>query len=359
MLYAVIMAGGSGTRFWPKSRQRTPKQLVQIVGDGTMIQQTVARVEAGLPRASILVLTNATQVDAMREQLPQLSPGQVLAEPCGRDTAACIGLAAMIVRQSDPEGVMAVLSADHVISPANEWARCIEAAASVACKHGVLVAFGIPPSGPSELYGYIRRGMTIPCDNGAPPAFRIAEFKEKPSHSQAEKFLLSGDYYWNSGNFVWRSCDILASIQSHAPDLDAGFIKIAPALGTPDQDAAIAEHYPELPRTSIDYAVMERAGNTAVVEATFAWDDVGTWDAVARHYPADENRNVILANNAAIGTSDCIIAGPDDHLIATVGVKNLIIVHTPDATLVCGKECAGQVKALVELLRARNSETHL
>ena len=359
MLYAVIMAGGSGTRFWPKSRHRTPKQLVQIVGDGTMIQQTVARVQTGLPDASVLVLTNAAQADTMREQLPQLSARQVLAEPCGRDTAACIGLAAMIVGKSDAKGIMAVLSADHVISPTIEWARCIEAAVSVACEHGVLVTFGIPPSSPSELYGYIRRGTAIPCTHGAPPAFRIAEFKEKPTRAQAEKFLLSGDYYWNSGNFVWRACDILGAIQSHAPELYAGLMRIEPYLGTPEQDAAIARHYAELPKTSIDYAVMEKARNTAVVEATFDWDDVGTWDALARHYPADGDGNVILANHVALQTSDCVIVAPEDHLVATIGVKNLIVVHTPDATLICDKECAGKVKAIVEILRARNSEAYL
>ena len=359
MLHAVVMAGGFGTRFWPRSRRQRPKQLIKIIGDGTMVQQTVARLQTGLPTESLLIITNAAQAEATRGQLPHLAPEQIVAEPCGRDTAACIGLAAFILRKADPEAVMAVFSADHIISPADELVRCIKEAASIAMEHGVLVTFGIKPNGPSELYGYIRRGEPLGHAQGALPAFRIAEFKEKPNRAQAEEFLSTGEYYWNSGNFVWRVADIVDAIRTSLPDLHAGLEKIAPALGTPDQDAVLAREYPALPKTSIDYGVMEKAPNAAVLETSFDWDDLGSWDAVARHHAVDECGNVTLTAHAGIDTTDCILVGEDEHLLATVGVENLIVVHTPDATLICNRNRASDVKALVELLRDRGANGYL
>jgi len=359
MLHAVIMAGGSGTRFWPRSRRSRPKQLIEIVGKGTMIQQTVERLQAAVPAESILIITNGAQAGAMREQLPALAPEQIVAEPCGRDTAACIGLAAFIIRQTDPDGVMGVFSADHVISPAEELARCIKEAAEVAREHGVLVAFGIKPRGPSELYGYIHRGEAVANRGGALPAFKVAEFREKPDHSQAEEFVSSGEYYWNSGNFMWRVSAILDAIRTYLPELHRGLERIASALGTAAEDEAMAREYPKLPQISIDYGVMEKAPNAIVIEAPFEWDDVGSWNSVARHYPADEHGNVTLAPHAGVDTSDCILAGADGHLLATVGVRNLIVVHTDDATLVCDRNRASEVKTLVELLRSRGSNAYL
>lgn len=348
MLHPVIMAGGSGTRFWPRSRLRKPKQLIQIIGRGTMIQQTVGRLRSALPAESFLIITNAAQVGEMRRQLPELAPEQIVAEPVGRDTSAAIGLAAAIIHQSDPEGVMAVFSADHVISPAEELLRCIDEASRIAAGQGVLATFGVKPTGPSERYGYIRRGERL---KASVPAFKIAEFKEKPDHAQAEEFLKTGDYYWNSGNFVWQVKDILAAFRGFLPDLYAGLERIAPALGTPEQGKVLAAEYPRLPKISIDYGVMEKAPNAAVVEASFTWDDVGAWDAVSRHHTPDGHGNFLLGKNTTMDTKHCIIVSEADHLIATIGVKDLVIVHTPDATLVCDRSRAADVKMLVEKLK--------
>ena len=359
MLHPVIMAGGSGTRFWPRSRRRRPKQLIRIFGQGTMIQQTVARLEGEVPPESFLIVTTLDQAAEIAAQLPELKPDQIIAEPCGRDTSACIALAAFLVRKKDPDAVMAVLSADHTISPAREFARCLKEAAVIAAEHRALVTFGIRPSHPSELYGYVRRGAPLAGWTGALPAFRLAEFKEKPTRAVAEGFLKSGDYYWNSGNFVWRAADILDAFRKFMPELHDALARIEPDLGTPRQCAALERVYPTLPKLSIDYGVMEKAPNAVLVEAQFQWDDVGAWDSIARHHPADENGNHVLARHAGLDTRNCIVVGDEGHLITTVGVENLIVVHTHDATLICDRRRAGHVKMLVDLLKAQGLETHL
>ena len=356
MLHPVIMAGGSGTRFWPRSRLRRPKQLIQIVGRGTMIQQTVARLRFAAPPESFLIITNVAQADEMRRQLPELAPGQIVAEPVGRDTSAAIGLAAAIIGKSDPEGIMAVFSADHIIAPAEELARCTKEAARIAADNGVLATFGVKPTCPSERYGYIRRGEPLKADI---PAFKIAEFKEKPDRAQAEEFLRTGEYYWNSGNFVWRVKDILDAFREYLPDLHEGLERIGAAFGTSAQDKVLAEEYPRLPRTSIDYGVMEKAPNAVVVEATFAWDDVGAWDAVARHQTPDSEGNFLLGKSTTIDAKNCIMVSAGDHLLATIGVEDLIVVHTPDATLVCDRGRAADVKKLVEMLKAQGLDAYV
>jgi mannose-1-phosphate guanylyltransferase len=359
MLHPVVMAGGSGTRFWPRSRRRRPKQLIRVFGQGTMIQQTVARLEGEVPPESFLVVTTREQAPEIAAQLPELKPEQIVAEPCGRDTSACIALAAFLVRRKDPEAVMFVLSADHTISPAREFARCLKEAARIAVEHRALVAFGIRPSHPSELYGYIRRGAPLTGWSGALPAFRLAEFKEKPSRAAAEEYLRAGDYYWNSGNFVWRAADILDAFKRFMPELHAALERIEPDLGTPRQEAVLERVYPTLPKLSIDYGVMEKAPNAVLVEAQFQWDDVGAWDSIARHHPADEHGNHVLARHAGIDTRNCIVVGEEGHLLTTIGVEDLIVVQTRDATLICDRRRAGHVKMLVDMLKAQGLEAHL
>lgn len=357
MLHPVIMAGGSGTRFWPRSRLRRPKQLIEIVGKGTMIQQTVDRLRPAMSLDSFLIITNAVQAEDMRRQLADLAPEQIVAEPIGRDTAPAIGLAAIMIARTDPDGVMAVLSADHVIRPRENFIRCVKEAANIASEHRALVTFGIRPTGPSTLYGYIRRGE--PVSDGSPGAYQLAEFKEKPDRDTAEAFLRSGEFYWNSGNFVWRVHDILEAICALMPDLYAGLERIRPALGTPDESAALAREYPTLPKISIDYGVMEKAANAVVVEAGFEWDDVGAWDAVARHHPADDEGNTILGEHVGIDTRRCILTSEEGHLLATIGVEDLIVVQTPDATLVCDRRRAADVKKLVQCLKARGFDGYI
>ncbi len=359
MFHPVIMAGGSGTRFWPRSRRSHPKQLIRIFGQGTMIQQTVSRLEGEVSPESFLIITTREQAPEIARQLPQLGPEQIIAEPCGRDTSACIALAAFLLRRRDPDAVMFVLSADHTISPAREFARCLKEAATIAATHRALVAFGIRPSHPSELYGYIRRGDPLAGHTGHLPAFRLAEFKEKPTRAVAEQFIRAGEYYWNSGNFVWRAADILDAFRRHMPDLYAALEGIENDLGTPRQAEVLERVYPTLPKLSIDYGVMEKAPNAVLVEAQFQWDDVGAWDSIARHHPADEHGNHILARHAGLDTRRCIIVGEEGHLVTTIGVEDLIIVNTRDATLICDRRRAGHVKILVDMLKAQGLEAHL
>jgi mannose-1-phosphate guanylyltransferase len=355
MLYPIIMAGGSGTRFWPRSRLQHPKQLIEIVGRGTMIQQTVARLQPGIPLASIRIITNAAQADGMREQLPDLAGSQIIPEPVGRDTAAAIGLGALLVRAEDPEGVMAVVSADHVIAPPERFQASLRRAAELASSRGLLVTFGVRPTAPSTLYGYLRRGAPL---KGAPGAYELLAFKEKPDRATAEAFLESGDYYWNSGNFVWRAQDILEAIATFLPELYDGLERIRPALGTARQATVLEAEYPTLPKTSIDFGVMEKAPNVTVIEADFQWDDVGAWDALARHRAADEAGNVVSGTHCGLDTEACIIAGEEGHLLATIGVRNLVLVQTTDATLVCARDRAADVKTLVQTLKKTGLEAY-
>jgi mannose-1-phosphate guanylyltransferase len=350
------MAGGSGTRFWPASRLQRPKQLIKTIGNGTMIQQTVARLQPAVALESVLIITNAAQADLMREQLPELDPAQIVAEPVGRDTAAAIGLAALMVVRKDHDGVMVVLSADHIIEPAEALCEGIQEAAEIAAEHNLLVTFGVKPTGPNTRYGYLHRGEPI---SGAVGAYKLQGFKEKPDRETAEEYLRTGEYYWNSGNFVWRAADILEAIATYMPKLHAGLQRLNEALGTPVQDEVLAREYPQLPRISIDYGVMEKAPNAAVVEARFEWDDVGAWDAVARHHPMDENGNHVLAEHAGIDTKNCILSSVDGHLLATIGIEDLIVVHASDATLVCTRRRAPEVKELVQLLKARGLGNYL
>jgi mannose-1-phosphate guanylyltransferase len=359
MLHPVIMAGGFGTRFWPRSRRHRPKQLIRVFGEGSMIQQTVSRLESAFPPESFLVMTNAAQADEARRQLPQLSATQVVAEPAGRDNAACIGLAALILLDQDPNAAMLVMASDQVLSPTEEFARCVVEAERIALRQYALVTFGVKPSYPSEQYGYVRRGERLPGPDGAPPAFRLAQFKEKPSQAQAEEFIRTGDYYWNTCNFVWRAADILEAIRQHLPELHAGLERIRPAIGTARQEQVIAREYPVLPRISIDYGVMEKVTSAVVVEMALVWDDLGSWNALSRHHEKDEQGNVVMAQHAGIDTRDCILAAEPGHLIATLGVKDLIVVQTPDATLICDRSRAAEVKALVELLRSRGLDAYI
>ncbi len=357
-MYAVIMAGGSGTRFWPRSRRTHPKQLLRIVGRDTMIQETVARFSPEVRPDEVYVITAESQAAMTRSQLPLLPPGNIIAEPYPRDTAACIGLAATMLTNRDPDAVMIVTPADHSIRPKEEFIRMLKTAERFVRRKPVLLTFGIKPPNPSTLFGYIHRGEPIDDVEGC-NAYAVAEFKEKPARRTARRFVESKEYYWNSGIFVWKAQDILTAIEKHMPELHTALKRISAALGTPREEQVIREEYEPLQKISIDYGVMERATNTVVLEATYRWDDVGSWESLGRLYEADNSGNVILAKHRAIDTANCIIAGEDDHLIATIGVSGLIIVQTPDATLICDRSRSGDVKLLVERLRQEKQDRYL
>jgi mannose-1-phosphate guanylyltransferase len=349
MLHAVIMAGGSGTRFWPKSRRDRPKQLLRLVGDATMLEQTVARIMPLVPRERILIVTGADQAAATRATLADLPPGNVIAEPCPRDTAPCVGLAAAFVARRDPTATMIVMPADHVIEPDDAFRATVRAAvALVDDDPTVLVTFGIKPSHPETGYGYIERG---PLELRAGiPVHRVFQFREKPDRATAERFLAAGNFDWNSGIFVWRAATILDEIKAHRPALAQGLEPIALALGTADESATLARLFPRLERVPIDKAVMEHAANVLVLEVPYRWSDVGDWRALASLLDRDAAGNAVEGHVIALDTTGSILISDDGGLVAALGVHDLVIVHSGKATLVARKDQLDKLKSLVESL---------
>jgi len=350
MLYAVIMAGGRGTRFWPLSRASTPKHLLTIVSEKPLISESVDRFQGSIPPDRVMIVTTADQVDAICELVPEVPQENVIIEPVGRDTAACIGFAASVVRHRDPEAVMAVLPSDHVISPAERFVESLMSAEQWVLQRDGLVTFGIRPSWPHTGMGYIHRGELLETVNGF-KVHRLRRFREKPNIELAQQFIDTGEYYWNSGIFVWKASTILREIEQHMPEHHALLEKIAAALGTPDQQQAIDENYPKFQRISIDFGVMELARTVFVMEADYEWDDVGSWTAIPKHHPTDLHGNTVLGDFEGVNATDNIVVGERGHLITAVGVSKLVIVHTGDATLVATRDACGEVKKLVDQLR--------
>jgi mannose-1-phosphate guanylyltransferase len=353
MLHAVIMAGGTGTRFWPASRNDAPKQLLQLVGEQTMLRQTVDRLGDLAPKERQLIVTNTRLVDTIREQLPELPAAAVVGEPCKRDTAPCVGLAALLISRRDLEAIMAVMPADHVIRPAEKFQAAIrQAVGLVEASPGRIVTFGIKPSYPAEIFGYIHRGE--PLKNGAAkdaaPAYRVQKFKEKPDAATAKKYLDSGEYYWNSGIFVWSARTILESLRQRQPEMLAHLEKIVDAWASSERDAVFHREFTAIKPISIDYAVMEHATDVAVIEAPFEWDDLGGWQSLARLVGQDASANAVVGKHLGLNTSGAIVRTNDEHLVVTLGLKDVIVVHTRNATLVADKHSEEQIRQVVKKL---------
>jgi mannose-1-phosphate guanylyltransferase len=359
MLHAVIMAGGSGTRFWPESRGARPKQLLRLVGERSMIQATVDRLGTLVPPERVLVVTNSQLVDEVWNQLPMLPSTAIIGEPCRRDTAPCIGLAALEIVRNDPEGMMVVLPADHVISPDDAFQEAVATAADLIARAPErIVTFGIRPTYPAESFGYIQRGK--PLDPPAYfPAYQVSQFREKPKAETARKYLAAGTYYWNSGIFVWKAATILKALAAHQPEMLAHLTTIAAAVDSPRYAEVFSREFTAIKGVSIDYAVMEHARDVVMIEAPFAWDDVGSWQAIARLQGADAEGNTISAQHLGLRTSGTIVRGPNDHLIVTLGVADCIVVHTPDATLVANKHDEESIRQLVQMIAERGWQQYL
>jgi mannose-1-phosphate guanylyltransferase len=356
MLHAMIMAGGGGTRFWPRSRDRRPKQFLSFAGNRTLLQETVDRIAAQVPPDRTWVLTGEAYVAATAEQLPDLPANQVIGEPARRDTAACVGLGAALIGKADPDATIVVMPADHAIEPEQEFRRAVHAAEQVAADYpDHLLTFGIRPTFPSENYGYIKFGEPVGTRQGV-PAMRVVEFKEKPNRAQAEEFVASGQFYWNSGIFVWKPRAILGELAARKPGLHATVSRIADAWGTSRWEAVFRSEYDTAERTSIDYAVMQdaaRAGKVLVLQAPYTWDDVGSWLALERRNPQDANGNTVQALHCGVDTNRCVIVADPDHLIGTLGVSDLIIVQDGNATLITTRKDEGNMKALVDSIKAK------
>ena len=349
MLHAVIMAGGSGTRFWPASRQSKPKQLLRMAGDRTMLQATFDRLSGLVSPEQVLVLTNAQLTSAVAEQLPDLPGEHIVGEPCKRDTAPCIGVAASLVEAADPEGAMIVMPSDHMIEPIAEFHRTVRAGYQLVQQDpDRIVTFGIRPNYPAESFGYIQRGGAI--DGGDVPAYAVSKFREKPDRQTAQSYVESGDYYWNSGIFLWKASTILRAIEQNEPEMHKLIREIAAAIGKADFRTRFEEKYSQIRGKSIDYAVMEHYKNVAVVETTFRWDDVGSWQAMARLVEPDERNNAVSGPYLPIDSSGMIVRTDDDHLVVTIGTQDMIVVHTADATLVAPKSEEERVREVVQQL---------
>ncbi|MGH8069246.1 MAG: mannose-1-phosphate guanylyltransferase [Candidatus Entotheonellia bacterium] len=347
-LYAVIMAGGQGTRFWPRSRRKMPKQLLSIVSEQTMLEETVARISPLIPAERTLVVAGEAYRDLIRDCLPQLPDENFLFEPVGRNTAACVAWAALWVRRHAAEGVMAILPADHLIRDEAEFLRVLKTATVVAQPLNRLVTIGIQPTHPETGYGYIRVSEDQ-LQAGGRKVFRVAQFVEKPSRPEAEQFLAEGTYVWNSGMFVWRADSIWREVCHHLPQLAHDLEPLAEIMHADTLTEVLNEVYPRLLQVSIDVGVMERAQDVWVVPADIGWSDVGSWRALGELLAADAHGNVVIGEQRGIDTSGCFIHSPS-KLVATIGLSNLVVIETDDVLLICPKERDQDVRKLVELL---------
>ena len=358
-LHAVVMAGGSGTRFWPMSRQNQPKHLLPLAGTRTLIQQTVARTAPLVAPDRIWVITNADHAAEVHRQVPELPLESIVAEPCPRDTAPCIGLAATIVLGRDPNAVMVVMPADHLIEPDTDFRRTVEAAVGLVREDPRrLVTLGIKPDRPATGYGYIQRGPRLP-GREAPPVFSVTSFREKPAQELAAQYVESGEFYWNSGIFVWSARTIREELRASRPRLAEALERIRATWWSPAREVVFRREYQAIERISIDYAVMERAGNVLVIEAGFRWDDVGSWGAIRRLHDQTADGNTLVGAHCGLDTRTSIVITDSGHLVATLGVDNLIIVQSGNAALIADRREEERVKQLVERIREQGLADYL
>lgn len=359
--FAVILAGGSGTRFWPLSRHLYPKQLLRIMGEETMIQQTMRRVLGCVTAERTLISTNPQQAESIRVQLGEWKAAlqqNFVIEPEARNTAPAIGLVALEILRRDPNGVMVVLPADHVVKKEPRFHAAVSLGARLA-ELGHLVTFGIKPIRPETGYGYIHPNTKrVLAKQGKLSGHPVARFVEKPNAAKAAQYLKAGNYYWNSGMFVWRAATILEEIQRHQPALWAGLAKIKALLeaGAPRQE--IDARYRELPSVSIDNGVMERSSRAAMIPVDFLWSDVGNWSSIDEVAVRNKQGNVTSGKVVDLDSQDSILFA-DRRVVATIGLKDMVVVDTPDATLVCPKDRSQDVKKIVEILKQRKAPEHL
>lgn len=350
-LFVVLMAGGSGTRLWPLSTETRPKQLLALTGERSLLQQTVDRALGLVPGHRVLVLTSARYLPAVREQLPEVPPGLVVAEPVPRDTAGAVALAAAIGRAISPGGVMAVLPADHLITATEPFLEAVRSAARGAASSEALYTFGIEPTHPATGYGYLEQGAPVPGEAGH---FQLARFCEKPDLATAQEFLASGRFLWNSGVFVWRTEVIWREIERHLPQHAARLGPLADRFGKPGFDEALAEAFAPLPKISIDFAVMEKAADVRMVRAGFDWCDVGGWPALGDYLPKDALGNAHRGRIETLEARGNLVFCEDPaELVALVGVEGLVVVRAGARTLVVPAYRAQDIKALVDRMGAK------
>ena len=360
-VYPVIMAGGSGTRFWPLSRQLFPKQLLKIIGDETLIQQTMRRVVTGAPPQRVMISTNPPQAESIRVQLSEWKDAlkdKFVLEPEARNTAPAIALVALELLRRDSEAVMLVVPADHIVKGQKDFDAAVDLAAELAVQ-GLLVTFGIKPIRPETGYGYIKPDIKrVLGKRGTLKGYRVGRFVEKPNAVKAAQYLKAGDYYWNSGMFVWRAATIVEEIRRHQPALAQGIEQIGRLIEQNAARAAIDEEYRRLPSISIDTGVMEKSDKAAMVPVAFNWSDVGSWGSLDEVAAKDKAGNIIGGRVVDIDSQRSVVYG-DRRVVATIGLADMVVVDTPDATLVCPKSRAQDVKRIVDILKQQGAPEHL
>jgi mannose-1-phosphate guanylyltransferase len=355
---SLIMAGGKGERFWPKSRTHLPKQFLNISGSKSMIQQAVARLEQLMDIEQIFIVTNALYAELISAQIPHLPLDNIIIEPSGRNTAPCIALSTLYIEQRFPDCTMIVLPSDHIVKNESEFIDILRTATEVAEQDENIVTLGISPSYPETGYGYIESSNEIGSVNGM-EVHLVRCFVEKPDLQTAESYLAAGNFYWNSGMFVWKSSTILRCFENYMPDLYDILLNMKSSMNTTLQHEVINREFMKMPEESIDYGVMEKAHNIYVIPCIFGWDDVGSWTALDRINERDEHGNVIRGNILNMDTKRCIIESNNGKLIATLGIEDLIVVDTDDVTLICSKDKAQEVKQLLKELRMQKKEQYL
>jgi mannose-1-phosphate guanylyltransferase len=350
-LFVVVLAGGSGERFWPLSTPSHPKQFPPLLDGQSFFQRTVERAVTLVGEACVLVATRRELLPLVEQQLPGFPRENCILEPVGRDTAACIGLAALVVEARLPDARMLVTPSDHFISPFHAFEETVRQGLLLLDRVDGLVTLGIPPTGPETGYGYILAGDALPEHLAAR---RCQRFTEKPDRTTAERFVADGRYYWNSGIFLWRAATFLKAVTQHLPEHWRSLEEIRQALGSADEAASLDRAFPRIPRISVDVGILERAGDVYMIPATFAWDDVGAWSALGRILPKDEQGNAVVGRHTSRDSHGCVVYGTT-RPIGTIGLRDIVVVETPAGVLVCPKDRAQEVKDLVRMMRENNT----
>ena len=353
-LYSIIMAGGIGARFWPRSKKKSPKQLLKIVGEKTMIQETFSRLNGLVQPENILIVTNEIQKPGIMEQLPDVPPENIIVEPFGRNTAACIGLASVIIKKRSPDAVTFVMPADHIIKDNGKFIDTLKTAAKFSFENDGLVTIGIRPTKPETGYGYIQ----IDEDASKNNVFRVLTFAEKPNYSTAVNFINSGDFFWNSGMFIWKIDTILNEINRFMPDLYEGLTQISEHLDKPDFPNLLSQVYGQLKSVSIDYGIMEKSDRVFLVKGEFSWSDVGSWEAVYDLSEKDKDGNVKVGTVYTDMVMDSYLYSPD-KFTAVIGLDNIIVINTNNALLICKRDKAQDVKNIIDYLKLNKLDEHL
>lgn len=358
-MYIVLMAGGVGTRFWPRSRASNPKQMLNLIGSRSMLQLTYDRIKNLTTTDRILVITNTDLKEPIQKQLSEIPPENIIAEPFGRNTAPCIGLAASIIKKrASDEEVMVVLPADHQIKETDNFQEIIKAAVAYAPQAGCLITLGVTPRYPETGYGYIQRGEKITTVHNK-GIYRVRTFAEKPNYDTAERFLKSGDFFWNSGIFIWTVKAIMAEFEEQQPELAEDLNKLCGRVDTAEMDVAVEDVYAGTKSISIDYGIMEHAKQVCIIESDFNWNDIGSWEAAYNISEKDENGNAVYANRNILLDAKNNYIYSSKKIVAAVDVEDLVVVETDDALLICRKGQSQKVKNVVDTIRRKKLDEFL